>query len=127
MKIHQEVTYPVAPGAIYELLTNGAKFGTVTGHPGKGGGVPGAMFSLFNEWIEGRQIELVPNERIVQAWRMQNWEPGVYSLVRFTLTPEGTGTKLLLDHEGYPETFHEHISTNWSPFYFEPFARHFAA
>ena len=57
MKIYQEVTYPVAAEPIFELLTNGAKFGAVTGQPGKGGGAPGAMFSLFNDWVQGRQIE----------------------------------------------------------------------
>lgn len=127
MKIHQAHTYPVEPAAIYELLTNGAKFGAVTGQPGKGGGAAGAMFSLFNEWVEGRQIELVPNERVVQAWRFRDWAEGVYSIVRFTLQPEGTGTRLVVDHEAYPEAMHEHLSTNWAPFYFEPFARHFAA
>ena len=127
MKIHQEVSYPVAPEAIYELLTNGAKFGAVTGQPGKGGGAPGAMFSLFNEWVEGRQIELVPNERVVQAWRFRDWAAGVYSIVRFTLNREESGTRLVVDHEAYPEAMHEHLSTNWSPFYFDAFARHFAA
>ena len=127
MKIHQEMTYPVAPESIYELLTNGAKFGAVTGQPGKGGSSAGATFSLFNEWIEGRQIELTPNERVVQAWRFRDWAAGVYSIVRFTLNREGSGTRLILDHEAYPEAMHEHLSTNWGPFYFEPLAKHFTA
>jgi activator of HSP90 ATPase len=127
MAIHQEVTFPVAPDRVYELLINGAKFGDVTGRPGKGGGSPGAYFSLFDEWLEGRQIELVPNERVVQAWRFTDWDPGVYSIVRFTLTPEGNGTKLTVDQDAVPEAFHEHVSTNWGGFYFEPFAKHFAA
>jgi hypothetical protein len=83
--IHLETAIPgAAPEQIYELLTNGAKFGDVTGQPGKGGGAAGAYFSLFNEWLDGRQIELVPGERISQAWRFTDWGPGVYSIVRFT-------------------------------------------
>ena len=126
MAIHKEATFPVAPERIYELLTNGAKFGAVTGKPGKGGGSAGAYFSAFDDWLEGRQIELVPNERVVQAWRFTEWDPGVYSIVRFTLTPEGSGTKLVVDHDAYLADYHEHLSTNWGPFYFEPFAKHFA-
>jgi uncharacterized protein YndB with AHSA1/START domain len=80
--IHLEATFPAAPERVYELLTNGAKFGDVTGQPGKGGGSTGAFFSLFNGWLEGRQVELVPNELIAQAWRFKDWEPGVYSMVR---------------------------------------------
>jgi hypothetical protein len=44
--------------------------------PGKGG-AEGACFSLFGGWVSGRQIELAPNERITQAWRMTDWAPGV--------------------------------------------------
>jgi activator of HSP90 ATPase len=125
--IHLETAIPAAaPEQVYELLTNGAKFGDVTGQPGKGGGAPGAYFSLFNEWLEGRQIELVPGERIAQAWRFTNWEPGVYSIVRFTLTTDGEGTKLTVDQDGVPDDVHEHVRTNWRAFYFEPFIKHFA-
>ena len=126
--IHLETAIPVAaPEQVYELLTNGAKFGDVTGQPGKGGGAAGAYFSLFNEWLEGRQIELVPGERISQAWRFTDWEPGVYSIVRFTLTRDGDGTKLTVDQDGVPAGVHEHVRTNWREFYFAPFIKHFAS
>jgi activator of HSP90 ATPase len=125
MNIHQEVTINAPPDRIYELLTNGAKFGDATGKPGKGGGAPGAFFSLFDGWLQGRQVELVANERIAQAWRFMDWEPGIYSAVRFELKPEGTGTRIILDQDGVPEAFHEHVKTNWDGFYFAPFKKHF--
>jgi uncharacterized protein YndB with AHSA1/START domain len=58
----------------------------------------GSEFSIFDGRIEGRQVEVVPGERVVQAWRFGEahpdvWEPGVYSIVRFTLTAEGDGTR----------------------------------
>lgn len=127
MSIHREATFPAPPERVYELLTNGAKFGEVTGQPGEGGSSPGAYFSLFDEWVEGRQVELVRNERVVQAWRLTDWDPGVYSIVRFTLTPEGSGTKLVVDQDAVPEDVHELVATNWGGFYFEPFAKHFAS
>lgn len=123
--VHLEASFSTEPAKIYELLINGAKFGEVTGMPGKGGGAQGAFFSLFGDFITGRQIELIENERIVQAWRMMDWEPGVYSLVQFNFSAEGDKTKLTIDHYGYPERHHEHISTNWEPFYLAPFAKYF--
>ncbi len=127
MTIHLETTIPASPERVYELLTNGAKFGEVTGMPGKGGGgSAGAYFSLFDDWISGRQIELVPGERISQAWRMTDWDPGVYSSVRFTLARDGSGTRLVVDQEAVPEAFHEHVRTNWGGFYFEPIIKHFS-
>jgi activator of HSP90 ATPase len=45
-----------------------------------------------------------------------DWDPGVYSMVRFALSPEGSGTKLVLDQDGVPEKFQEHVKTNWEGF-----------
>lgn len=133
MSIHQEATFPVSPERVYELLTDGVKFAAATGRPAKIGAGEGATFSIFGDYIRGKQIELVPGRRVVQAWRGSNWEPGVFSLVRFTLTPENDGTKLIVDHDAYPEgaspmypSWHEHLSANWPVFYFEPFAKYLA-
>jgi activator of HSP90 ATPase len=121
--IHLEVSLPASPERYYELLINGAKFGDVTGQPGKGGGSEGAYFELFGDWLQGRQVELKKNERVTQAWRFKDWGPGVYSMVRFTLAPEGKGTRLTMDQDGVPPEFHERVKTNWKGFYFDPFAK----
>lgn len=49
-------------------------------------------------------------------------------------TPEGNGTKLLVDHDAYPEgpsprypSWHEHLFTNGPVFYFELLAKYLAA
>jgi len=134
MSIHQEVSYPVSPERLFDLLTDEAQFASATGVPARMGRGEGAPFSLFDGHVEGRHIELVPGRRIVQAWRGVDWEPGAYSVVRFTLRPEGAGTTLVLDQEAYPEgasplypSWHEHLATNWPVFYFGPFAKHLAA
>ena len=133
MAIHQEVSFTVAPERVYELLTNSSQFAAATERPAEIG-TDGGTFSIFGGYIEGRQIELVPGQRVVQAWRGSDWAPGIYSLVRFTLTPEGKGTRLVLDHDAYPEgnspmypTWHEHLSANWPVFYFQPFAKYWRA
>lgn len=98
-----------APEQVYELLTDGVKFGEVTGLPGEGGGGQGAAFSLFGGHVTGCQVELVPGRMISQAWRSTGWEPGVYSMVRFTLSPAGHGTRLAVHQDGVPEEMREHM------------------
>ncbi len=134
MSIHQEVTLMTSPEQAYDLLTNSVTFSAATGAPAEIGVGVGTAFSIFGDYIQGRQIELVPGERIVQAWRGRDWDEGVYSIVRFTLTPERGGTKLSVDHDAYPDgqspqypTWHEHLSANWKVFYFEPFAKYLAS
>lgn len=134
MSIHQEVSLPVSPDRLFQLLTDEAQFAAATGMPACMGRGEGAAFSLFDGHVRGRHIELVPGQRIVQAWRSIDWDAGVYSIVRFTIRPEGAGAKLVLDHDSYPEgasplypSWHEHLATNWPVFYFRPFAKHLAA
>src|ERR1700726_643548 len=103
MSIRQEVIFPVSPERVYELLTSSEEFARATGKPAKIEAVEGAAFSIFGGYIQGRQIELVPGQRIVQAWRGSDWDAGVYSFVRFTLTPEGKGARLVVDHDAYPQ------------------------
>src|SRR5258706_5209795 len=126
MSIHHEVVLPASPERVYEVFTDGEKFTAVTGgRVAEIGSGEGAAFSLFGGPIHGRHVELVPGQRVVQAWRTKMWPPGKYSLVTFTLTAEGSGTKLAIDHDAYPADQHDHLSSGWVQNYVEPFAKHF--
>ena len=134
MPIHQEVSFVAAPERVYQLLTDSAQFAAATERSAKIAATEGGAFSIFGGYIQGRQIELVPDKHIVQTWRGIDWAPGAHSIVRFTLTPERNGTRLLVDHDAYPEgpspmypSWHEHLSANWPVFYFEPLAKYLAA
>jgi len=133
MSIHQAVSFAATPEQIYTLLTDGERFAAATEKPAEIETACGGKFSIFGGYIEGRNIELVPGQRVVQAWRGVDWVPGAYSIVRFRLTPVSNGTELVLDQDGYPEgksplfpTWHEHLCSNWPVFYFEPFAKYLA-
>ena len=125
--IHHEVVLPAPPDKVYGALTDSAQFTAVAGgRVAEIGAGDGAAFSLFGGPIHGRHIELVPGQRIVQAWRTMMWSPGVYSIVTFTLAPEGAGTKLAIDHVGYPEEQREHLSAGWVANYCDPLAKFFS-
>jgi len=68
----------------------------------------------------------------VQAWRFgathpSEWDAGVYSVVRFTLSSQQDGTRFIIDHSGVPREWHDHISTGYPSFYQQPLERYFAA
>jgi activator of HSP90 ATPase len=84
----------------------------------------------LEDQVEGRQIELVPGQRVVQAWRFgsthpDEWEPGVYSIVRFTMHAEGDATRFVIDHDAIPPQWEDHIQSGYSAFYQDPLTRHF--
>jgi uncharacterized protein YndB with AHSA1/START domain len=129
--IHQETLIAAPPQQVFELLTSGNLFSAATGMPAEITDREGDAFSVFGGRVEGRQIELVPGQRVVQAWRFGTahpsaWEPGVYSTLRFTLEPAGVGTRLVIDHAGIPAEWIEHISLGYPTIYQDPIAKFFA-
>jgi activator of HSP90 ATPase len=131
VSVHLETLVAATPHEVFALLTNGASFGAATGMPAAITDREGEPFSLFGGRIEGRQIELVPGERVVQAWRFgaahpSPWEPGVYSTVRFALEPTGDETRLVIDHTGIPPEWVDHLTQGYPAFYLDPITSFFA-
>jgi len=117
--LHQEVTLKGQARRIYETLLSSKDFSTFSGAPAEIDATAGGAFSMFGGMIVGRNVELVPGQRIVQAWRPTHWNPGVYSIVRFDLKPKSTETLVVLDHTGFPEGEFEHLSIGWKQHYWE--------
>jgi activator of HSP90 ATPase len=124
--LHDEIVLKTSPQRIYKLLLDSKQFSAVTGRPAEIDPLPGGAFSTFGKLIEGRNIELVPNQRIVQAWRPAAWEPGLYSIVRFELKPRNSETTIVLDHTGFPEGDYAHLEWGWNSHYWQPLKKVFA-
>ena len=125
--IHYALALNATPERVYSALTDAAKFAQVTGLPAEIGIEAGGAFSCFGGMIEGRHIELLPNKRIVQAWRVKTWEPGVYSIVKFELKADGDGTRLWFEHVGFPPEHRAHLDPGWHVKYWEPLRQYLAA
>jgi activator of HSP90 ATPase len=72
-------------------------------------------------------IDAAPEQVYAVLTDGETWAAAVYSIVRFTLQPEGTATKLVVDHDAIPEQWEEHIASGYPTFYLSPLARYFAA
>jgi len=130
--IHQEPVIKASRKRVYEALTDAKQFDKVIELSGAMqamhlGNKPaeisrdvGGAFALFGGYITGRHVELVPNDRIVQAWRTGSWPPGVYSIAKFELVEQGAGTKIVFDHAGFPKGDAETLASGWKAHYWEP-------
>lgn len=128
MSIHQEVTFAAPPGRVYAALTDAQQFSAWSGGaPAAIARDAGGAFTCFGGMISGRQVELVADQRIVQAWRAGNWPAGVYSIIRFELAPAGAGTKLVFDQAGFPAEQKPHLEAGWSKMYWEPLKAYLAS
>jgi activator of HSP90 ATPase len=125
--IHQEVTFKATPRRIYEALTDSKQHAAFTANGwAKISRKDGGEFACHGGFIEGRNVELIPNKRIVQAWRVKNWPDGVYSIVKFELKKQGSGTRLVLDHTGIPPGERGHLNRGWKARYWKPLQKYLA-
>ena len=136
--IHQDPTFKASPKRVYDALTDtrqfdkvieigGSKKSTALGtEPTQISSEVGGSFVLFGGHIIGRHIELIPARRIVQAWRVVDWEQGIYSIARFELKESGTDTKILFDHTGFPSGLAAHLADGWKSHYWGPLQTFFS-
>src|SRR6185369_621197 len=100
--IHQEGGFNASRKRVDEALTDTTQFDKVVQLSEAGRSIAtratqtsrevGGSFSIFGGYIVGRHIEMIPTERLVQAWREVSWPPGVYSIVKFELAEQGAET-----------------------------------
>jgi len=137
--IRQQVEFSASPHRIYEALLDEAQFDKIVRLSAaaavatRAGAAPthidrrvGGAFSLFGGYITGLQIEMVPDVRIVQAWRSGGWGAGAYSIARFDLSSAGAATRLVLEQRGFPDDQAAHLAAGWHDNYWEPIRKFLA-
>ena len=127
--ICKEIELNASPQRVYDALLDAKQFSALTGAPAEIDRVAGGAFSCFDGIITGRNVELVPNKRIVQAWRVKIWPEGIYSIVSFELEPKGSGTHLTMTHDAFPAGMRAHLNGEmpeggWDRQYLEPLRKY---
>src|SRR6266404_7661218 len=123
--IHQEIDLNASPQKVYEALLDSKQFTDFSGRTAEINREVGGAFSLFKGHIVGRNLELLPNQRIVQGWRVVTWPEGAYSIARFDLKAQGSGTHVVFDHIGFPEGLHDHLAQGWEENYWSLLKKYF--
>ena len=106
--IKHKVRFNTPPETIYDLLAN----------PGD---KVGGAFSTDAGTVTGLNVDLVRGQRLVRAWRRNDFAEGIYSMAAITLapTPRG-GTELVLTHRGVPKHLLDQIEDYWRRVYWAP-------
>ena len=80
------------PEILYSALTNAATIQLWTGEPAVMEAVEGSEFSMWDESICGKNLEFVPNKKIVQEWYFGDQEDA--SIVTLILHEDKEKTKI---------------------------------
>lgn len=130
--IHQEPEFAASAARVYAALLDQGQFDRIVEFSGVMQAMHlrnatsrinphiGGAFALFGGYITGRQLELVRNQRIVQAWRAASWSEGIHSVARFELQAHGAGCRIVFDHTGIPSDDATSLAEGWQSHYWEP-------
>ncbi len=118
--IRQTVTIKATPHEIYEAIMDAKKHARFTDSDVKMSRKVGGKFSIWGGEMTGVNLELVPDEKIVQSWRYSNWPEGHYSKITFSLKEVESGTRLTFTQTGVPAEFYDDIAQGWKDYYWTP-------
>jgi activator of HSP90 ATPase len=118
--IRQSVTFKASPHEVYEALMDARKHSAFTGGEAKISRKVGGKFTIYGGDIEGENLELVPDQKIVQSWRYSDWPEGHYSKATFALEEKEGGTRLVFTQSDVPDDKYEDINQGWKDYYWGP-------
>jgi len=120
-------TIPASPEEIYETWLDSLGHSEMTGGEATMSDEVGAEVSAWDGYITGRNLELVPNQRIVQSWRTSEFgDQQEDSIITLLLQEIADGTLLTLEHKNVPDEQRSYEDGGWQSNYFEPMVAYFA-
>ena len=118
--IRQTASFKANPQDIYEALMDPKKHSELTGGNAVTSRKVGGHFTAYDGYVEGKNIELIPDKLIVQKWRGSDWPEGHFSTVIFLLEEVDENTRLTFIQVGVPEDQFADISEGLREFYWRP-------
>ena len=125
--IQQSEDFAVSPETLYELYMDSKKHTQGTGMPARISRKIGGTFTAFGGKIGGKNLMLVPNRMIVQAWRASHWkksDPDSILVIEFSKIKGGTRVDLV--HVNVAEDDYKGVSEGWPKYYWQPWHDHLA-
>src|SRR5580704_8247084 len=119
--ILQSVKFKCPPSTLFELYMDSAKHTAATGQRAKIGRSAGARFMAFDGAIHGRNLLVVPDQIVVQAWRSTHWKRGdLDSILVLQFSKAAGGSQVDLVHVNVPQQDHQGVTKGWEKYYWTP-------
>lgn len=107
------------PADVYNALTNKAMLEIWTGEDAVMEAVAGTEFSLWEESINGLNLEFVQDQKIVQEWYFGEEDEDKKSIVTIKLHPDKKGTIMEVVQTNIPEEAYRNIADGWEEDYYK--------
>lgn len=120
--IEREIRIAARPETVFPFFTDPEKMVRWKGIGATLDPQPGGVYRIQiseSVVVEGKYLEIVPNERVVFAW---GWQQGIEerppesSTVEISLVADGPDTIVYLRHEGLPAALRHEHAVGWDMF-----------
>jgi len=120
--IKEEITIKCTPHEIYEAFMDSKIHSQLTESKAKINRNIGGKFTVFEGDINGKNVELIEDKKIVQTWRSEgeNWPKGHYSTITLIFEPIDEGTLIKFTQVDVPEGSIEFVKEGWNTYYWDP-------
>ncbi len=126
MEFTIKATFNTTTEALFKAWLDSDSHTAMTGGAAEASDQTGAAFTSWDGYIEGKNIELVLYQRIVQSWRAAEFEASHEdSILTLHFEPEGDQTELTLTHSNLPDSIGEQYRQGWLDHYFTPMQAYF--
>lgn len=124
--IKQKVVISASPDEVYKAYMDAKIHSKFTG--GKATIVPkvGGKITAWDNYITGKNLELVKGKRIVQEWKTTEWPDGYPpSILTITLKRAGNKTELTMVHSRVPKAGMKEYADGWKDYYWNLLKEYF--
>jgi activator of HSP90 ATPase len=122
--IFQVIELESSVGEVFIALTDSKLLTKLTGMAASMETREGGQFHAWDNRCHGYMLHLKTDERIVQAWRHNDFPEGMYSIVTFDLEATETGSRVSFNHTGVPEDASGWLTEAWRRDFWEPITEH---
>jgi len=125
--IQQSVRFAATPEELFEMYIDSKKHSAATGSRARISRKAGAAFTACNGKLRGKNLLIVPNRLVMQAWRSAHWpasDPDSMLLLAFKDAPGGGQVDLL--HVNVPAHDRAGVAKGWKKYYWQPWKRYIA-
>ncbi|MGA2508892.1 MAG: SRPBCC domain-containing protein [Candidatus Acidiferrales bacterium] len=122
--IQRSVRLRAQPEELFDTYLDSKKHSAATGGRAQVSRKVGGKFTAWNGQLRGRNLLIVPNRLIVQAWRATHWpasDPDSILILEFSKAPGGGQIDLV--HVNVPQHDHKGVTQGWPKYYWKPWKK----
>ena len=107
-----------SPADVYNALTNKTMIEIWTGEDAVMAAIPGTEFSMWEESINGLNLEFEQDHKIVQEWYFGEEDEDKKSIVTIKLHPDKRGSIMEVNQTNIPDEAYDDMVEGWTNNYF---------